>query len=303
MEHIYLLDGSSFLYRSYYALPSLKTESGIETGAFYGFIRAVFSILKTKRPNYFAIAFDLPAPTIRDKIYKDYKATRKPTPNELVSQIPLIKKAVSLLGIKILEIQGLEADDIIGYIAHKTKEWNVKLTIYTPDKDMMQLVENESIIVINPITNKVYDEKAVMEKFGVAPKKLADYLALIGDNVDNIKGLKGVGPKKAILLLEKYGSIDGVLKHWEEISNTFKEASQEELKLAYRLIKLDPLEIQKIMPYDIELEDLAISYNINIPTIEEFFTNFGMKSILKDLNLIFENTNIKKQKTLFQKSN
>lgn len=299
MDTIYVLDGSAFLYRSYYALPSLKTENGVETGAFYGFIRAVFSILKTKKPEYFAIAFDLPAPTVRDKIYKEYKATRKETPNELVSQIPLIKQAINLLGIRLLEKEGLEADDIIAYIAYKSKEWNKNLTIYTPDKDLMQLVEDKRIIVINPITNKVFDEEAVIEKFGVTPPKLADYLALIGDSVDNIKGIKGVGPKKAVELLEKYGSIENILNNWGEIQKTFKEASKEDLELAYKLIKLNTKEILNMI--NIHLEDLKISYNIDIQKVEEFFMAFNMKSLIKDLNTIFKEKSLGKriQKTLF----
>ncbi|MGC8588076.1 MAG: 5'-3' exonuclease [Hydrogenobaculum sp.] len=299
MDTIYVLDGSAFLYRSYYALPSLKTENGLETGAFYGFIRAVFSILKTKKPEYFAIAFDLPAPTVRDKIYKEYKATRKETPNELVSQIPLVKQAINLLGIRLLEKEGLEADDIIAYIAYKSKEWNKNLTIYTPDKDLMQLVEDKRIIVINPITNKVFDEEAVIEKFGVPPSKLADYLALIGDSVDNIKGIKGVGPKKAVELLEKYGSIENILNNWDEIQKTFKEASKEDLELAYKLIKLNTEEILNMI--NIHLEDLKISYNIDLKKVEEFFMAFNMKSLIKDLNTIFKEKSSGKriQKTLF----
>jgi DNA polymerase-1 len=299
MDTIYVLDGSAFLYRSYYALPSLKTEDGVETGAFYGFVRAIFSILKAKKPEYFAIAFDLPAPTVRDKIYKEYKATRKETPNELVSQIPLIKQAINLLGIRLLEKEGLEADDIIAYIAHKSKEWNKNLTIYTPDKDLMQLVEDKKIIVINPITNKVFDEEAVIEKFGVPPSRLADYLALIGDSVDNIKGIKGVGPKKAVELLEKYGSIENILNNWDEIQKTFKEASKEDLELAYKLIKLNTEEILNMI--NIHLEDLKISYNIDIQKVEEFFMAFNMKSLIKDLNTIFKEKSSGKriQKTLF----
>lgn len=299
MDTIYVLDGSAFLYRSYYALPSLKTEDGVETGAFYGFVRAIFSILKTKKPEYFAIAFDLPAPTVRDKIYKEYKATRKETPNELVSQIPLIKQAINLLGIRLLEKEGLEADDIIAYIAHKSKEWNKNLTIYTPDKDLMQIVEDKKIIAINPITNKVFDEQAVIEKFGVPPSRLADYLALIGDSVDNIKGIKGVGPKKAVELLEKYGSIENILNNWDEIQKTFKEASKEDLELAYKLIKLNTEEILNMI--DIHLEDLKISYNIDLKKVEEFFLAFNMKSLIKDLNTIFKEKSSGKrtQKTLF----
>lgn len=299
MDTIYVLDGSAFLYRSYYALPSLKTEDGIETGAFYGFVRAIFAILKTKKPKYFAIAFDLPAPTVRDKIYKEYKATRKETPNELVSQIPFIKRAINLLGIRLLEKEGLEADDIIAYIAHKSKECNKNLTIYTPDKDLMQLVEDKKIIVINPITNKVFDEQAVIEKFGVPPSRLADYLALIGDSVDNIKGIKGVGPKKAVELLEKYGSIENILNNWDEIQKTFKEASKKDLELAYKLIKLNTKEILSMI--DIHLEDLKISYNIDLKKVEEFFLAFNMKSLIKDLNTIFKEKSSGKrtQKKLF----
>jgi len=295
-DTVYILDGSAFLYRSYYAIPSLKTQNGVETGAFYGFVRAVFSILKAKKPAYFAIAFDLPAPTLRDKLYKDYKATRKETPNELVSQIPLIKQAINLLGIRLLEKEGLEADDIIAYVAYKSKEYNKNLTIYTPDKDLMQLVEDEKIIVVNPITNKVFDEKAVLEKFGVEPSKLADYLALIGDSVDNIKGIKGVGPKKAIELLKKYGSVENILSHWDEIQKTFKEASKEDLELSYKLIKLNPLDFLDML--DIDIEDLRISYNIDLKKTEEFFIDFNMKSILKDLNAIFKSKG-SSQKTLF----
>jgi len=295
-DTVYILDGSAFLYRSYYAIPSLKTQNGVETGAFYGFVRAVFSILKAKKPAYFAIAFDLPAPTLRDKLYKEYKATRKETPNELVSQIPLIKQAINLLGIRLLEKEGLEADDIIAYVAYKSKEYNKNLTIYTPDKDLMQLVEDEKIIVVNPITNKVFDEKAVLEKFGVEPSKLADYLALIGDSVDNIKGIKGVGPKKAIELLKKYGSVENILSNWDEIQKTFKEASKEDLELAYKLIKLNTEEILNMI--DIHLEDLKISYNIDLKKTEEFFIDFNMKSILKDLNAIFKSKG-SSQKTLF----
>lgn len=299
MDTIYVLDGSAFLYRSYYALPSLKTENGIETGAFYGFIRAVFSILKAKKPYYFAIAFDLPAPTIRDKIYKEYKATRKETPSELVSQISLVKNAIKLLGIGLLEKEGLEADDIIAYIVYKSKEWNKNVTIYTPDKDLMQLVEDKRVIVINPITNKVFDEEAVIEKFGVAPSKLADYLALIGDTVDNIKGIKGVGPKKAIELLNKYGSVENILNHWDEIQKTFKEASKEDLELSYKLIKLDPQEIASMI--DIKLDDIRMSYQIDIDKVQEYFMAFNMKSLIKDLNAIFKGKKEEKkvQKTLF----
>ena len=299
MDTIYVLDGSAFLYRSYYALPSLKTENGIETGAFYGFIRAVFSILKAKKPYYFAIAFDLPAPTIRDKIYKEYKATRKETPSELVSQISLVKNAIKLLGIGLLEKEGLEADDIIAYIVYKSKEWNKNVTIYTPDKDLMQLVEDKRVIVINPITNKVFDEEAVIEKFGVAPSKLADYLALIGDTVDNIKGIKGVGPKKAIELLNKYGSVENILNHWDEIQKTFKEASKEDLELSYKLIKLDPQEIASMI--DIKLDDIRMSYQIDIDKAQEYFMAFNMKSLIKDLNAIFKGKKEEKkvQKTLF----
>ena len=206
MKVLYLLDGSAFLYRSFFALPPLSTSKGFPTSAIYGFMRAIFALLKTEKPVYFAIAFDLPAPTKRESLYKEYKAKRPTMPDPLKVQIPVIKELVDLLGIKRYEVEGYEADDIIATLALRALEKGFFVKVYSPDKDIMQLV-SDRLVVVNPISGEVFDKKKVLEKFGVPPEKLKDYLALVGDKVDNIEGVKGVGPKTAIRLLQQYGSM------------------------------------------------------------------------------------------------
>jgi DNA polymerase-1 len=186
---------------AFFALPPLSTSSGFPTGAIYGFLRSILAILKTEKPNYMAIAFDLPAPTQRKLAYSEYKSKRPPTPDPLKVQIPVIKELINLLGIKLLEMPGYEADDLIAYLTQKAKKEGFKVKIYSPDKDVLQLVEGNQVVVINPISEEVFDENKVIEKFGVPPQKLADYLALVGDKTDNVEGVKGVGPKTAINLI------------------------------------------------------------------------------------------------------
>jgi DNA polymerase-1 len=145
MKVLYLFDGSAFLYRSFFALPPLSTSSGFPTGAIYGFLRSILAILKTEKPNYIAIAFDLPAPTQRKLAYSEYKSKRPPTPDPLKVQIPVIKELINLLGIKLLEMPGYEADDLIAYLTQKAKKEGFKVKIYSPDKDVLQLVEGNQV--------------------------------------------------------------------------------------------------------------------------------------------------------------
>ena len=189
MKVLHLFDGSAFLYRSFFALPPLSTRSGFPTGAIYGFFRSILAIIKTEKPLYMAIAFDLPAPTQRKLAYSQYKSKRPPTPDPLKVQIPVIKELIPLFGIKLLEEPGYEADDIIAYLTQKALKEGFKVKIYSPDKDILQLVEEDKVLVINPILQETFDEKKVKEKFGVSPKKLPDYLALVGDKTDNIEAI------------------------------------------------------------------------------------------------------------------
>lgn len=287
MKILYLFDGSAFLYRSFFALPSLSTSSGFPTGAIYGFLRSILAVLKTEKPNYMAIAFDLPAPTQRKLAYSEYKSKRPPTPDPLKVQIPVIKELINLLGVKLLEMPGYEADDLIAYLTQKAKKEGFKVKIYSPDKDVLQLVEGSQVVVINPISEEVFDENKVIEKFGVPPQKLADYLALVGDKTDNIEGVKGVGPKTAINLLNTFGSVEDILARWDEFKRLFPQAEKNSLELSYWLVKLRPPE-----DLNIDIGELKRK-EPNLSLLRKKLEGLEMKSILKDLDKIFA------QKSLF----
>jgi DNA polymerase-1 len=287
MKILYLFDGSAFLYRSFFALPPLTTSSGFPTGAIYGFLRSILAILKTEKPNYMAIAFDLPAPTQRKLAYSEYKSQRPPTPDPLKVQIPVIKELINLLGIRLLEMPGYEADDLIAYLTQKAKKEGFKVKIYSPDKDVLQLVEGSQVVVINPISEEVFDENKVIEKFGVPPQKLADYLALVGDKTDNIEGVKGVGPKTAINLINTFGSVENILARWDEFKKLFPQADKNSLELSYWLVKLKPPE-----ELNIDIGGLKRK-EPNLSLLRKKLEGLEMKSIIKDLDKIFA------QKSLF----
>ncbi|MFZ8863059.1 MAG: 5'-3' exonuclease [Thermocrinis sp.] len=287
MKVLYLFDGSAFLYRSFFALPPLSTSSGFPTGAIYGFLRSILTVLKTEKPNYMAIAFDLPAPTQRKLAYSEYKSKRPPTPDPLKVQIPVIKELINLLGIKLLEVPSYEADDLIAYLTQKAKKEGFKVKIYSPDKDVLQLVEGNQVVVINPISKEVFDENKVIEKFGVPPQKLADYLALVGDKTDNIEGVKGVGPKTAINLLHTFGSVENILARWDEFKKLFPQAEKNSLELSYWLVKLKP-------PEDLNIDIGKLKRKEpNLSLLRKKLKELEMKSIIKDLDKIFA------QKSLF----
>jgi DNA polymerase-1 len=287
MKVLYLFDGSAFLYRSFFALPPLTTSSGFPTGAIYGFLRSILAIIKMEKPNYMAIAFDLPAPTQRKLAYSEYKSQRPPTPDPLKVQIPVIKELMNLLGIKLLEMPGYEADDLIAYLTQKAKKEGFRVKIYSPDKDVLQLVEGSQVVVINPISEEVFDENKVIEKFGVPPQKLADYLALVGDKTDNIEGVKGVGPKTAINLLNTFGSVENILARWDEFKRMFPQAEKNSLELSYWLVKLKPPE-----DLNIDIGELKRK-EPNLSLLRKKLEELEMKSIIKDLDKIFA------QKSLF----
>jgi len=287
MKVLYLFDGSAFLYRSFFALPPLSTSSGFPTGAIYGFLRSILAILKTEKPNYMAIAFDLPAPTQRKLAYSEYKSKRPPTPDPLKVQIPVIKELINLLGVKLLEMPGYEADDLIAYLTQKAKKEGFRVKIYSPDKDVLQLVEGNQVVVINPISEEVFDENKVTEKFGVPPQKLADYLALVGDKTDNIEGVKGVGSKTAINLINTFGSVENILARWDEFKKLFPNADKNSLELSYWLVKLKPPE-----DLNIDIGELKRK-EPNLYLLRKKLEELEMKSIIKDLDKIFA------QKSLF----
>jgi len=254
-----LVDGSSYLYRAYHAMPPLTNADGQATGAVYGVVNMLRKLLRDYNPALIAVVFDAKGKTFRNDMYPEYKAHRPPMPDDLREQIEPIHAIVKAMGLPLLMIDGVEADDVIGTLAQQATEQGINTIISTGDKDMAQLV-NEHITLINTMNNTTTDIQAIMDKYGIAPNRIIDYLALMGDKVDNIPGVPSVGPKTATKLLQQYDSLEGVIAHADEVKGKLGEKLRETapiLPLSYQLatIKLDvPLDFSpttlSIQPQD-----------------------------------------------------
>ncbi len=235
-----LIDGSSYIYRAFHALPPLTNSKGQPTGAIYGVINMLRRIISDYQPEYIAVVFDAKGKTFRDDWYQDYKATRKAMPDDLRVQIQPIYDVVAAMGLPMLIVEGVEADDVIGTLATQATQLKMQTLISTGDKDMAQLV-NDHVILVNTMTDTQLDFTGVVEKFGVPPEKIIDYLTLIGDKVDNIPGVEKCGPKTAIKWLNTYGSLDGVIKHAHEVTGKVGEnlrAALPDLPLSKKLVTI-----------------------------------------------------------------
>ena len=255
-DPIILVDGSSYLYRAYHALPPLTTSKNQPTGAIKGVISMIKRVLIDHPDSPLAVVFDAKGKTFRHDMYSEYKANRPPMPEDLVQQIEPIHRIISLMGIKLIMIPGVEADDVIGTLAEQARQKKLNTVISTGDKDMTQLV-CDNVSVVNTMSGELLDENGVMNKFGVGPELITDYLALIGDKSDNVPGVDKVGPKTAVKWLNEYKSIEGIKKNAESIGGKVGEnlrSSIETLDLAHELVK-----IKIDVPLEIGIEDLAVS--------------------------------------------
>ncbi len=221
-KHLVLVDGSSYLYRAFHAMPSLSNSKGMPTGAAYGIMNMLRRLLADYDPSHLAVVFDAKGKTFRDDLYSEYKANRPPMPDEMRQQLDAIRSLVRALGMPLLEVPGVEADDVIGTLAKQGKDSGFDVTISTGDKDMAQLV-NRSVTMINTMDNSRLDPKGVEGKFGVSPEQMVDYLTLVGDAVDNVPGVPKVGPKTAVKWLKEYGSLDAVIAHADDIGGKVGE--------------------------------------------------------------------------------
>ena len=217
-----LIDGSSWLFRAFYALPPLANARGEPTGMVYGFANMLRKLCKDFTPARIAVVFDPPGPTHRNAIYKEYKATRQETPEDLTSQFPHVMALIEALGFPRLTIEGEEADDVIGTLTVQARKQGLPVLIVTSDKDMAQLVDG-GVQLLDTMKNRTLDAAGVEEKFGVPPERIVEYLALVGDTSDNIPGVPLVGPKRAADLLKQYGSLDGVIAHAGEVKGKVGE--------------------------------------------------------------------------------
>ena len=221
-KRLLLVDTPSYYYRAFHALPEFRSPSGEPTGAILGVVNMLRKLKQDFPSDYIACVFDPPGKTFRDAIYPEYKATRQAMPEELSSQIGSLRETIAALGWPIVEVGGVEADDVIGTLAEHACARGLDTVISTGDKDLTQLV-NECVTWVNTMSGDKLDPEGVRGKFGVLPERIIDYLTLVGDAVDNVPGVDKVGPKTAAKLIEQYGSLDGVVEHAGDLKGVVGE--------------------------------------------------------------------------------
>ena len=266
-DPIILVDGSSYLYRAYHALPPLENSKKQPTGAIKGVISMIKKILIDHPESDLAVVFDAKGKTFRHEIYPEYKANRPPMPEDLVSQIEPIHKIIELMGIKLIMISGVEADDVIGTLAEQARKKKLDTVISTGDKDMTQLV-CENVSVVNTMTGELLNESGVKKKFGVPPEHITDYLALIGDKSDNVPGVEKVGPKTAVKWLDEYTNLKNIIKNSENLGGKVGEnlrSSIDTLNLAHDLVTIKkdvelPFGIEELKVGKEDIEGLTAIY-------------------------------------------
>ena len=275
---VILVDGSSYVYRAYHALPPLTTSTGQPTGAVRGVVTMVMRILQDHPNAPVGMVFDAKGDTFRHEMYEDYKANRAAMPDDLIPQIEPIHEVIKALGIKIFVVEGVEADDVIGTLATEAEQKGISTIISTGDKDLAQLV-TKNIKLVNTMKNEVLDIEGVEKKFGVKPEQIVDFLALVGDTSDNIPGVEKVGPKTAVNWLTEHNDIDTIIEKADEFKGKVGEylrAGIEQLKLSRQLT-----EIKKDVKLDFGIEDLAVGER-DEKRLHELFTELEFKTLLKE---------------------
>lgn len=274
-----LVDGSSYLYRAFHALPSLTTSSGQPTGAIYGMIGMLRRLVSEYHPTHAAVVFDAPGRTFRDELFPDYKAHREPMPQELVAQVGPLQDVVRALGFPHLSEPGVEADDVIGTLARRAETSGYRVVISTGDKDLAQLV-SDRVSLVNTMDNTRLDPAGVAAKFGVPPEQMVDFLALVGDPVDNVPGVPKVGPKTAAKWLREHGSLDGIITHAGEISGKVGE----NLRASLGLLPLsrDLVTVRCDLDLPVGPEDLRMG-EPDTGRLRELFSEMEFKGWLAEL--------------------
>jgi len=276
---LFLVDGSSYLYRAFHALPNLTNSAGEPTGALLGVANMLRRLVREAQNQHIAIVFDAKGPTFRHELYEEYKANRPPMPADLRNQVEAIHELVGLLGLPLVQVEGVEADDVIGTLATKAEAEGMHCVISTGDKDLAQLVTDKTTLV-NTMTETSMDREGVVEKFGVKPEQIVDFLALTGDSSDNIPGVEKCGPKTAAKWLEEYGDLDSVVEHAGDIGGKIGEylrAALEQLPLSRKLtaIKTD-------LQLEAGPEDFAQS-RVDEDALRAFLQRYEFNSWLKEL--------------------
>src|SRR6476469_694547 len=286
-NHLYLVDGSSYIFRAYHRLPPLTNRHGMNVGAVYGYTTMLWKLAdglnKADGPTHMAVILDKSEHTFRNEMYDQYKAQRPPPPEDLVSQFPLIRTATRAFSIPCIETEGLEADDIIACYVTAATQAGWRVTIVSSDKDLMQLIDEDAgVDMLDTMNDRRIGRNEVLEKFGVPPEKVGDVLALMGDSVDNVPGVPGIGPKTASQLIQQFGDLETVLASTDQISKPKLKQSLIDFAAAARLSReLVRLVCDAKLPEP--LEGLSLK-GIPKEPLREFLEDQGFKSLLNRLN-------------------
>lgn len=279
MKTLLLVDGSSYLYRAFHALPDFRNRNNEPTGAIYGVLSMLRRLHKDYQAHYSACVFDAKGKTFRDDLYAEYKANRPPMPSDLMAQITPLHECISAMGWPMLIVEGVEADDVIGTLAKQAGCENMRCIISTGDKDIAQLVSPQ-VTLVNTMSNETLDEAAVLAKFGVTPARMLDYLALVGDAVDNIPGVEKVGPKTAVKWLTQYGTLDNLITHANEIGGVVGENLRTALGWLSRSRELLTIKCDVVLP--IGLHDLGLQPQ-DTAKLADLYERLDFKSWLREL--------------------
>ena len=278
MDKILLIDGNSLANRAFYALPFLTDTKGRPSGAVFGFANILVKVITEEKPKGIIVAFDHARKTFRNLLFEEYKATRKQTPPELIEQFPLIKQMLKEMGIKVIEKEGIEADDIIGTCV---KNLSGQKIILSGDRDLLQLIDDDTQVWLTmkgvSIVNKI-GKNELKAVFHLLPSQVVELKALMGDSSDNIPGVKGVGEKTALKLIEDYGNLDAIYKNIENIKGKLKERLVEDKSIAYLSKQLATIKTD--CQLDENLEDCSYQFPFN-QNVQKLFKEFAFGSLLK----------------------
>ncbi len=288
MDNFVIIDGNSLINRAFYALPPLNNSDGVPTQAVYGFVNMLVKSINDFKPKYLAVAFDLPQPTFRHLKYDGYKAKRKKMPEELAVQIPLLKELLKIMGIRILELEGYEADDIIGTMSKRN---HVMTYILTGDRDSLQLIDDTTTVILTKrgITETLnLDEAGLKAEFGLTPSQVIDFKSLAGDSSDNIPGVPGIGEKGALAMIEKYGNLDGIYANINDFTGKTKEKMENGKESAYLSQFLATINTD--VPINCKIEECVFEYPFN-NAVRQYFIKNNFKSLTKREDIFAEDEN------------
>lgn len=278
----YIVDGNGYIYRAFFALPKLINTKGLPSNAIYGFTNMMRKLINEEKPDYLAVAFDAKEKTFRHDSYQEYKIDRPEMPGDLQQQIPYIRKICEVLNLPVLQVSGYEADDVIATLMERCKEEHLVGVVVTSDKDLLQIVEaHNEIYTMDPMKDYiVYDDAAVQEKWGVPPPKIVELLSIMGDKIDNIPGVKGIGEKGALELILKFGSVEEILNRMDQVEKKSHRQKLEEFKNDL-IMSRKLVELRKDVPIDVRIQDLKAG-KPNASEARDLFLQLEFYSILND---------------------